>query len=165
MKNAIFDLDLTLVDTTVLETYRYMRDWQMAYANITKCRLYDGIQEVFDFIRANNVRTCIVSTSPSPYVERLVRHFHMPIDFIVGYHDAKPIKPSPAPMLKALQLLESTPGNAVSFGDRGIDILSSKGAGILSVACVWGTKEAELLRASRPDITIASPLDIIGLIR
>ena len=89
----------------------------------------------------------------------------MPIDFIVGYHDAKPIKPSPAPMLKALQLLESTPGNAVSFGDRGIDILSSKGAGILSVACVWGTKEAELLRASRPDITIASPLDIIGLIR
>lgn len=165
MKNVIFDLDLTLVDTTILEPYRHMRDWQGAYAKIPRCTLYEGVQEVFNFIRANNVRTCVVSTSPRPYVERIVRHFCMPIDFIVGYHDAKPIKPAPAPMLKALQLLGSTPGDAVSFGDRAIDIQSSRGAGILSVACTWGTKEAELLRASRPDITIASPSDMIGLIR
>ena len=105
MKAVIFDLDLTLVDTTVLEPYRHNRDWQGAYSNISRCTLYPGIPELFDFIRRNGVQVCIVSTSPRPYVERIVRYFNIPVNAIVGYHDAKPIKPAPQPMFKALELL------------------------------------------------------------
>lgn len=165
MKQVIFDLDLTLVDTTVLEPFRHSRDWQGAYANIPRCRLYDGIQEVSSFIRANGIRTCIVSTAPRPYLERLVRHFDIPADCIVGYHDAKPIKPAPAPMLAALRLLGCSPSEAVSFGDRAMDIQSSKEAGIKAVGCLWGTKEAALLRQSAPDAFISSPSEIIGFLR
>jgi phosphoglycolate phosphatase len=165
MKNIIFDLDLTLVDTSILEQARKDRNWNLAYSMIPQCNIYEGLSEVFDIIRKHNINTCIVSTSPRGYIEKVVNHFNLPIKHIIGYHDAKPIKPHPAPMLKALELLGSSPANTISFGDRVIDIESSNAANIESVACFWGTKEKASLIHSNYSHAIISPLEIITLIR
>ena len=45
MRSIIFDLDLTLVDTTCLEEARHERNWQKAYGLIPQTSLYKGIQE------------------------------------------------------------------------------------------------------------------------
>lgn len=165
MRKIIFDLDLTLVDTSIVEQYRKTREWDKVYNLIPQCSVYDGLDYVFDIIRKHNIQTCIVSTSPRPYIERIINHFNLPINSIVAYHDAKPIKPHPAPMLKALELLVCTPEEAISFGDRVIDIQSSNAAGIESVACFWGTKEkSELLRSGYTH-AIIKPCEIITLIR
>ena len=165
MKYVIFDLDLTLVDTSCLESYRHQRDWQGAYSNIHRCSLYPGIQDVFDYIIANNITVSIVSTSPRSYVERIVRYFKIPANYIVAYHDAKPIKPAPAPMIKAMELMGCSAVSVVAFGDRAIDIKSSKGASIRSIACTWGTKEIALLLQSGPDAVIDMPTKMIEFIR
>lgn len=165
MKKIIFDLDLTLVDTTIVEQARHDRNWTLAYSLIPNCKLYDGIDVVLDIIRKHNIDTCIVSTSPRTYVENVVKHFNMPITKFVAYHDAKPIKPHPAPMLKALELLGCTPKEAISFGDRVIDIQSSNAAGIESVACFWGTKEKVALLKSDYHHAIINPTEILTLIR
>ena len=163
--NIIFDLDLTLVDTTLVEPYRSRSDWSKAYSLLPQCTVYDGLSEVFDIIRKYGINTCIVSTTPRPYVEKIVQTFNLPINHIMAYHDAKPIKPHPAPMLKALELLGRDAKSAISFGDRVIDIQSSNGAGIESVACFWGTKEkAELLRSGYTHAIIKSS-EILTLIR
>ena len=135
MRKIIFDLDLTLVDTTIVEQARHDRNWQLAYSLIPKCKLYEGMEEVLAIIRNNNINTCIVSTSPRTYVEKVVDYFNLPIQHIVAYHDAKPIKPHPAPMLKALEHLGCSEAEAISFGDRVIDIQASNAANIESVAC------------------------------
>ena len=114
-KNIIFDLDLTLVDTTLAEPYRSKRDWNGAYSVLPQCTVYEGLQEIFDIIRKFEINTCIVSTSPRTYVEKVVQQFNLPINHIVAYHDAKPIKPHPAPMIKALELLECQPKEVISF--------------------------------------------------
>ena len=124
MRKIIFDLDLTLVDTTIVEQARHDRNWQLAYSLIPKCKLYEGMEEVLAIIRNNNINTCIVSTSPRTYVEKVVDYFNLPIQHIVAYHDAKPIKPHQAPMLKALEHLGCSAAAAISFGDRVIDILA-----------------------------------------
>ena len=68
-------------------------------------------------------------------------------------------------MLKALQLLGCDARQAISFGDRVIDIQSSNAAGIESVACFWGTKEkADLLRSGYTH-AIIKPNEILTLIR
>lgn len=165
MRSIIFDLDLTLVDTTILEQARHDRDWMLAYSMIPQCYIYDGLEDVFNLIRKHNINTCIVSTSPRLYVENIVKHFNLPINNIVAYHDAKPIKPHPAPMLKALTLLKCDARKAISFGDRVIDIQASNAAGIESVACFWGTKERAELVKSDYSHAIINPSEIITLIR
>ena len=164
-KNIIFDLDLTLVDTTEVEQFRKNRDWSNAYANLDKCFVYQGLENVFEIIRKYGVNTCIVSTSPRPYVEKVISKFSLPINHIVAYHDAKPIKPHPAPMLKAMELLGCQPKDVISFGDRVIDIQASNAAGIESVACFWGTKERQELLASGYSHAIVRPEEILTLIR
>ena len=164
-KYIIFDLDLTLVDTTLAEPYRSKRDWNGAYSVLPQCSVYDGLAQVFDIIRKYNIKTCVVSTSPRPYVEKVVEQFNLPINYIVAYHDAKPIKPHPAPMIKALELLQCQPEDAISFGDRVIDIQSSNGAGVESVACFWGTKEQKELLNSGYSHAIVKPSEILTLIR
>lgn len=164
-KYIIFDLDLTLVDTTLAEPYRSKRDWNGAFSVIPQCTVYAGLNEIFDVIRKFNINTCIVSTSPRPYVERVVKHFNLPINHIVAYHDAKPIKPHPAPMLKALEMLGCDAKSSISFGDRVIDIQSSNAAGIESVACFWGTKEKAELVKSEYNHAIINPNEMLTLIR
>ncbi len=165
MRNIIFDLELTLVDTTICEQSRHDRNWQQAYSLIPQCTLYNGIEDVFSIIRKFNIKTCIVSTSPRLYVEKLIEHFRIPAKWIVSYHDAKPIKPHPAQMLKALELMESNARSSISFGDRVIDIQASNTAEIESVACFWGTKEKSELIKSGYRHAIISPKEIITLIR
>lgn len=165
MRSIIFDLDLTLIDTTVCEPARHSRNWQQAYSLIPQCVMYDGISEIMDLIIKHNINASIVSTSPRTYVERIVSHFKLPIQHIVSYHDAKPIKPHPAQMLKALELMGVPANNCISFGDRAIDIQASNAAGIESVACFWGTKEkAELLHSGYRH-AIIKPSEIQTLIR
>ena len=165
MRKVIFDLDLTLVDTTVVEQARHDRNWSLAYSLIPNCVVYDGIEKILDVIRKHNIDVCIVSTSPRTYVENVIKHFNIPITKIVAYHDAKPIKPHPAPMLKALELMEVSAKQAISFGDRVIDIQASNDAGIESVACFWGTKEKSELLQSGYSHAIVRPDEILTLIR
>ena len=165
MRSIIFDLDLTLIDTTCLESYRHNRQWQEAYQHIPDTKMYEGISGVRDIIRKYNIPCAIVSTSPRPYVEKTVAHYDLPVQHIVSYHDAKPIKPHPAQMLKALELMGKTAKEVISFGDRVIDIQASNAAGIESVACFWGTKEkGELLRSGYSH-AIVRPEEILTLIR
>lgn len=169
MKSIIFDLDLTLVDTTCLEEARHNRDWNRAYELIPQTRMYDGMKDVLDLIRGSykkfNAKIAIVTTTPRPYVERIVSYYNIPYDHIVAYHDAKPIKPHPAQMLKALELMGVNAKSAVSFGDRVIDIEASNSAGIESIACFWGTKERVELLKSAYCHAILNPNEILTLIR
>lgn len=165
MKSIIFDLDLTLVDSTVAESARKARDWQLVYSLIPQFSVYEGLENVFDIIRKHTIKVCIVSTAPRIYVEKVVDYFHIPYHYIIGFHDAKPIKPNPAPMLKAVELMNETTNNVISFGDRVIDIQASNSANIESVACFWGTKEKKELILSKYRHAIINPNEILTLIR
>lgn len=165
MKNVIFDLDLTLVDTRCLENARHTRNWEEAYRLIPNTTMYEGIGAVMDIIRKNNIKAAIVSTSPRPYVEKIVDYHKIPAKWIVSYHDAKPIKPHPAQMLMALQLMKASAKDTISFGDRSIDIVASNAAGIESVACLWGTQERSALLSSSYNHIIIKPQEILTLIR
>lgn len=161
IKGVIFDLDLTLVDTTLLENARKTRNWHEAYRLIPYTSIYAGIQKVLDYINAQGIKMAIVSSSPRPYVERIVGYYQIPASFIVGYHDAHPVKPHPAPMLRALKLMNEKAEDVLSFGDRAIDMIASKKAGIKAIACLWGTKERSMLLETAYDQAISSPLEIL----
>lgn len=161
----IFDLDQTLVDSTISEPYRKARNWQMVYSLIPKFILYDGVSEIFDLIRKEGIRTCIVTTAQRRYVSLVANHFNIPHEFIVDYSSTSRIKPYPDPMLKALQMFNLKASDVISFGDRAIDIQASNSAGIKSAACTWGTSEPQLLINAKPNYIINAPKEILQFLK
>ena len=163
-KGIIFDLDQTLVDSKIAEQFRRERNWSKVYSLIPSFILYDGLNDVFKYIRSNGIKVCIVTTSPGTYVNKVISHFNIPCDAVVDYFSVKPIKPHPNQMYKALELLDLKNQEVLSFGDRGADIISSNSASIKSVGCTWGSQEIENLKSSKPDYIISEPKFILNLI-
>lgn len=59
-------------------------------------------------------------------------------------------KPSPKPLLAALDLLGATPDQTVYVGDAAVDILAAHNAGIPAVAVTWGAGTREAITAANP---------------
>lgn len=164
MKSIIFDLDLTLVDSNIAEKYRKNRDWKSVYSLIPSFQLYDGMLDVFQYIREKMIKVCIVSTAPSVYINRVVSYYDIPCNHVVDFFSTKQIKPHPAPMLKALELLKESSCNVVSFGDRVIDIQASNSANIDSFACLWGTNEEISLSRVPCNGYLKHPIEILDVL-
>ena len=162
-KGIIFDLDQTLVDSSIAEPYRG-KNWGKVNELIHSFILYDGFEAVFDFIRINEIKVAVVSTAVSNYVNNVLNHFSIPHDVIIAYHDVRHRKPNPEAFVKALDYLELNTQEAISFGDRGIDIQASLSAGVDSVACLWGTKEKDILLSLKPTFVVNRPIEIIHLL-
>ena len=161
--SLIFDLDNTLVDTSLALSARSRRAWQEVYSLIPRFSLYEGMDELCEFIRSNHFKTCIVSTSPKRYVEKVVRYFDLPFQNIIGYHDAR-IKPAPDAMYLALRMMDSLASETISFGDKYDDMIASNRAGIPSAACLWGSDEIERLKQASTTYRFISPKEVTNFL-
>lgn len=74
------------------------------------------------------------------------------IDVFVTMEDTTEHKPSPAPLLKGLELLGNVPPERAAYvGDAPFDVAAARAAGITSIAVSWGAFSEEDLRAAGPD--------------
>ena len=67
-KAIIFDLDMTLVDSSEAESDRNSGNWPETYELIPEFPLADGFDVLFDAIKTNGIRHCVV-----PYF-RIIGH-------------------------------------------------------------------------------------------
>lgn len=140
----IFDLDQTIVDSSIAEEYRERRDWHKVYSLIPCFKLYEGIEEIFEILHENGEKTCVVTSSPSRYCTAVLDYFGIAVDALVCYHDTKFHKPYPDPIVKAIDLLQESPEKIVSVGDAEIDIIASNKAGVISCLACWGRNNDEM---------------------
>jgi HAD superfamily hydrolase (TIGR01662 family) len=152
MKAIIFDLDQTLVDSRHIEHLRRSRQWSIVYQKIPTILAYDGINEVLSVTRDNGIKLAIVSSSPSSYVQRVVRQFGWSFDFTVCYHDTTQHKPHPAPFIEAVNRLKIAARDCWAIGDNPKDIIAARAAGMYAVAALWGSLDKESLKSAKPDI-------------
>ena len=162
IKGVIFDLDQTLVNSSILEEYRSKRDWQYTYNNLHLTNLFDGIQEMLNYVTENNVKIAIVTNSPKPYAERLLKHHSIKYDTLIHYHSVTKRKPHSEPMIKAITELALNCEEVISLGDHDNDIISSIDSGISSVLCTWGTDGSY---SCTPESIIENPLQFIDILK
>ena len=72
-------------------------------------------------------------------------------------------KPHPAPVLMALDALDSSPGEAFFIGDSHHDIEAGRRAGVTTVAVAWGPLPREHLAAAEPDHWLEEPRQLFEL--
>lgn len=160
----IFDLDQTLIDTSISECFRKTRDWSKVYTLIHNFKLYPGIIEALHEFKNMGFEICVVTSSPRPYCLKVLNYWNIPFDFSVCYHDTTFKKPHPAPIQKALDFFSLKNKCVLSFGDKDIDIIASKKALVTSVACTWGSNDIKLLTSTNPDFTINNKDQLLSLV-
>lgn len=173
----IFDLDGTLYDTSIVDPLlrqlrqvkrmspEYHQIWKDIDKTIDGYKEYDGMAEVLQFVRENNVKAVLVTGAVKRRTNKLKR-FNLPLMGMVSRFDVSHKKPHPAPMFRALEILGCEASKVLSIGNQVIDLQSSKGAGIDFALASWGVRDHEreqLMQES--DYVLSDPREIIGMVK
>lgn len=161
----IVDLDQTLIDSRIAEPYRNQRRWADVYELIPQLKPYSLITDLLQLLNDNSIKIAIVTTAPRPYCERIIHYNRWQIDVTVCYHDTRLRKPNPQPLLLAIQKLKVNRSECISAGDRDIDTVASRRAGITSIGCLWGAEDRVSLMHSKPDFLVETVNDFCILSR
>ena len=128
MYGVLIDLDQTLVDSSVLKPWRDERDWRRVRSSLQLSHAYPFAVEFLNELTGLGLPYGIVTSSPRPYAEDMVRHHALPVRVLTAYHDTQAHKPHGAPLLHGLGVLGVTTG--VYVGDDEIDAQAAAAAGV-----------------------------------
>lgn len=108
---------------------------------------YAGILDMLRVLRANGVRTAVVSNKADFAVQTLSKQYFGDLfDMALGEDVAKrPAKPAPEMVYHVLETLGATPTEAVYIGDSDVDVLTAKNAGLPCIAVTWGFRDRACL--------------------
>ncbi|MDR7555292.1 MAG: HAD-IA family hydrolase [Armatimonadota bacterium] len=142
----------------------YLTAYEAAHDRLA--RLFPGVPEMLDALRARGCRMAIVTSKRRRTTDLAVRAFGLDrwIDVVVTEQDTPRPKPAPDPIWHALHALGATPADALLVGDGVFDIEAARRAGVRAVAALWGSREAGRLRAAGPDYEAAHPADVVALV-
>ncbi len=94
MTAAIFDLDMTLVDSSHLEQYRKHQLWQKVKRDIDRVRPFNlkpslAPHKIPAALKKLNIPVAIVTSSPRWYAKQILSSFQIPFDVLVSYDDTE----------------------------------------------------------------------------
>lgn len=161
----IFDLDQTLVDSSIADTLRRQRKWQEVYDLISQFAVYEGINQLIEDVLLHEIPVCIVTSSHSVYCNKVLAEHNLNIVQRVCYHDTNKHKPYPDPINEAIKRLGVDKNSIISIGDDPRDITASKRAGIYSIAATWGAADRAALIEAEPDLICDSVEELSSFIR
>src|SRR5437763_1202703 len=103
MAGVLFDLDQTLINSSVAEPLRRQGKWAEVYKLISGFNRYDGIGELLAMLLEREVAIAIVTSSPRSYCAKVIEQHQFLVEKTVCYHDTNLHKPHPAPILKGIE--------------------------------------------------------------
>lgn len=128
---------------------------------------FDGVEELIETLSGQGRKLGIVTAKGRQTVDLAfaVLSLESSFDAVVTADMTDRHKPDPAPVLKALELLESEPADAAFVGDSPYDIAAGKAAGVFTVAVSWGKihPEERLLEAGA-DVLVHSPKELLDVL-
>jgi HAD superfamily hydrolase (TIGR01549 family) len=162
----LFDLDMTLVDSSALASLRTLKLWSRVHASIGSIKAFPGDPRPHalpGLLRKAGHKVAIVTSSPETYAVAVLKHFGIEYDALVSFNDTTEHKPDPAPILAALRVLGASADNAFYVGDSADDFEASHNAGVASIGVAWPGVDPEPLASTAPDIYIKNPQRLLGV--
>ena len=129
-----------------------------------KSALYPGVREALPRLAENGIRLAVISNKPEALSRLIMEALGIArlFEIICGGDTFPEMKPSPLPLLLALERLGVAANEAVMVGDSINDIQAGQRAGVTTIGCTWGYGGmAELAGA---DHSAASPGDMADIL-
>ena len=161
LKAFVFDLDMTLVDSSALESWRRSGHWAHVRSNLHLVRpfLFADVppHSLPGRLRSLGYKVGIVTSSVRWYAEAVLKLFGVPYDALIAYEDTERHKPDPQPIEAALAALGVAANQGAYVGDAAIDIEASYHANVLSIGAAWGVANVDALGSAAPDVMLVEP--------
>ena len=141
--------------------------YQAHYAEVNgrHARVYDGVAEGLDHMRARGWRLACVTNKPLRFAQALLALHGLADHFEVVYggdsFDRK--KPDPLPLLEACRALGSEPARTLVVGDSSNDAQAARAAGCPVVLVTYGYNHGEPIEAAGAD-ALVDRIDAIGVL-
>lgn len=164
-KAFLFDLDMTLLDTSSIENLRASQNWTTAIASLHLVQPFatkTPVHEVPGKLKAAGLKVAVVTSSPRNYAEAILKKFGVKYDVLVAYHDTRFHKPDAAPLERALADLGVTADEAINIGDHPYDLEAAIRAGVFSVCAGWGLKDQAACASYAPDVLLMDPEPLLS---
>jgi pyrophosphatase PpaX len=130
-------------------------------------RSYDGVEETIRELRDLGHPMGIVTSKGNELMNRSLEYVGLApfMDVAIGCDSCPVHKPDPFPVRMALQELGYEPHEAAFIGDSPHDMAAGRGAGVTTVAALWGPFTREKLVPSAPDHFLERITDLPALVR
>ena len=125
--------------TTADELVKKFRE---RYTNkgLLESKLYDGIKELLEALKKENIKIGIASSKPQDYIEALLDHFDVKkyFDSICGFSFTSYCESKSNIITRCVKELEVNGNEIIMVGDKKYDIEGAKANLIDSVGVMWG---------------------------
>lgn len=130
-----------------------------------KTKAYDGIKPLLEQLRANGVKTAVVSNKADYGVQELCKeYFDGLFDYAVGEREGIRRKPAPDSVNEALRVLGIPKSEAVYIGDSDVDYETAVNAGLPCISVLWGFRDEEFLRSKGASLFVREPSEILNIV-
>ena len=132
-----------------------------------KTVMYDGIRELLEFLKEENIFINILSNKRDDFVKELNDYYFKDFNFKCAYGEIPggPKKPDPAMAQKIADECGVSASEVLFIGDSIYDVQTGKNAGMKTIAVTWGYQPKSLLKDEYPDFMANKPQDIINYIK
>lgn len=135
-------------EENIAKALRAYRAYYQGHCRI-KTKVYDGLLDMLDALKARGVKTAVVSNKPDAAVKKLSEeYFGGRMDYAVGAKEGVRCKPYPDMVDDALKALGETRDGAVFIGDSEVDVQTGLNAGLPVIAVSWGFRPREVVIAA-----------------
>jgi pyrophosphatase PpaX len=126
---------------------------------------YAGIPEALEALDAAGCAMGIVTSKIGFMAERALTHVGLAgyMRVVVASDSVDRHKPDPAPVLLAMERLETRVEDTVFVGDSPYDIAAGLGAGVRTVGVSWGAFSVEVLREAGATEILEKPAELVQL--
>ena len=132
-------------EENIAKALRAYRAYYQEHCRI-KTKVYDGLLDMLDALKARGVKTAVVSNKPDAAVKKLSEeYFGGRMDYAVGAKEGVRCKPYPDMAETALKALGIAKKDAVFVGDSEVDVQTGLNAGLDVIAVSWGFRSREVV--------------------
>ena len=138
-----------------------------AAVNGERTRVYPGVLEVLEALRAVDLRLAVVTNKSGEFALPLLERTGLASFFdVVVSGDTLPVKkPDPAMVHHACALLEVEPARALMIGDSANDAFAARAAGVPVLLVTYGYSEGMPVDSIECDGLLSSAVDALQRIR
>lgn len=145
------------------------RTYDDAYnANVSyKSKIFDGLKETLDAIKAQGIKLAIVSNKPDFAARTVVKEIYGEnyFSFVTGQTPGGPLKPDPAVVLNVLKEFGVEKCECIYVGDTSTDMKTGKNADLYTVGVLWGFRGRQELLDNGADVLIEKPEELLDCVK